>query len=598
MGRRPASKPTASLQLKPADPFELIRWLARSQSDPRKAVAELVQNSLDAGARHVDVHRRRVRGEVCLVVCDDGEGVLPEMEREPALKYLATHVGHSRKMGLSVAQRAQVVGKYGVGLLGFWCVGHELEIRTRVNGSPLFALKLIEDSDRAEILGLPLDTDSLPTFTEVVVTRVHEAALAPLGGRRLTDYLAAELRGQLIAKSPSLIVHDHVARGTAQKRFEVLPRRFSGEPLRVSPELDVPGFAQLRVDLYLARGAQRPAITVECAGTLVADDIAELAALGLATEPWVGRELTGLVDFASFTVPPGTRRGVVPDRAATAFVEAMQRLEPEVTAELERLDVERRAALDRSVLDQLKRALRGFRRRLPQYDLPHVVDGEAPGDGLEEGAPLSAGSAPRPRVATMELFPAGPLAGLAIAPDPVEIAPGAERRVRAAPVDADGRAVEVESFSWSVDDPRGIGLSIRGEGPRPALALRPDAREGDAATLRVVATSGELTASAAAAVAVVPPPDEAGSLGIPEPHLVSDADGLWRSRMLGDRWEVNDAHEDYRALRADARARVRYLLSLLAREIVLRSRSRPEEADALDAVVEILAHAERNLRGG
>ena len=42
-----------TLVLRPADPFDLIRWLARSQSDPRKAVAELVQNSIDARARHV-----------------------------------------------------------------------------------------------------------------------------------------------------------------------------------------------------------------------------------------------------------------------------------------------------------------------------------------------------------------------------------------------------------------------------------------------------------------------------------------------------------------------------------------------------------------
>ncbi len=40
-------------RLRAADPFELIRWLARSQHDPRKALAELVQNSLDAGATHI-----------------------------------------------------------------------------------------------------------------------------------------------------------------------------------------------------------------------------------------------------------------------------------------------------------------------------------------------------------------------------------------------------------------------------------------------------------------------------------------------------------------------------------------------------------------
>jgi hypothetical protein len=37
-----------SVRLQPADPFDLIRLLAQSQSDPRKAVAELVQNSIDA----------------------------------------------------------------------------------------------------------------------------------------------------------------------------------------------------------------------------------------------------------------------------------------------------------------------------------------------------------------------------------------------------------------------------------------------------------------------------------------------------------------------------------------------------------------------
>jgi len=50
-------------------------------------------------------------------------------------------------------------------------------------------------------------------------------------------------------------------------------------------------------------------------------------------------------------------------------------------------------------------------------------------------------------------------------------------------------------------------------------------------------------------------------------------------------------------LRGDARGRLRYLLALLAREIVLRTTGRLEAADDLDALIAILAHAERNLRG-
>jgi hypothetical protein len=113
----------------------------------------------------------------------------------------------------------------------------------------------------------------------------------------------------------------------------------------------------------------------------------------------------------------------------------------------------------------------------------------------------------------------------------------------------------------------------------------------------VEATHDGRRASAEASVEVVERDDEA-SLGIPEPRLVSDADGAWRSRMRGTLWEVNDAHEDYRALRNDARARLRYLLALLAKEIVLRSSSRPDVEDVLESLVEVLAHAERNLRGG
>jgi Histidine kinase-, DNA gyrase B-, and HSP90-like ATPase len=74
IGWRMAKASARTLTLRPADPFDLIRWLARSQSDPRKAVAELVQNSIDAQARHVLIERRRLRGGPAIVVRDDGEG--------------------------------------------------------------------------------------------------------------------------------------------------------------------------------------------------------------------------------------------------------------------------------------------------------------------------------------------------------------------------------------------------------------------------------------------------------------------------------------------------------------------------------------------
>lgn len=186
---------------------------------------------------------------------------------------------------------------------------------------------------------------------------------------------------------------------------------------------------------------------------------------------------------------------------------------------------------------------------------------------------------------------------LRLAPAAIEIAPGAERRVRAVGVDHEGRAVEGATFRWSVDDPRALGLAIQAEGPRPALSVRGDAPVGGTGTVRVEARQDGRTATAEAPVTIVEPAEDGATLGIPEPHLVGDPDGAWRSRTSGERWEVNDAHEDYRSLRADPRGRVRYLLTLLAREIVIRTRGREGDAEPLDALIEILAHAERNLRG-
>jgi hypothetical protein len=195
MPRRIAAR-AASVLLKPADPFDLIRWLARSQSDPRKAVAELVQNSIDAGARQIRLERRRVRHAPALVIRDDGEGVLPELAREDALRTIATNIGASRKRNLTPLERhAQVVaGKYGIGLLGFWSVGRRMDIRSRVGGSEVIVLRLREDEERAEIFRDRMAMDSEPTFTEVVITEVHDSAARVLSGRRLSEYLSAELR--------------------------------------------------------------------------------------------------------------------------------------------------------------------------------------------------------------------------------------------------------------------------------------------------------------------------------------------------------------------------------------------------------------------
>ena len=628
--RPPASKrsPGEAVRLRPADPFDLIRWLARSQGDPRKAVAELVQNSLDAGATHITIERRRIGGAPALVIVDDGEGVLPEMSRDDALRHLAQHIGHSRKAKLTPLERREriIAGKYGVGLLGFWSLGRRFELRSRVAGGKTLALALVEDEPGGRIVAMPPHIGEAETFTEAVVLDLHETALRSLGGARLASYLGSELRGQLLSRHTQLVVHDGMARGTSQKRFEVHPRRFLGEKLDLPSEIPVAGYAPIRVEIYIARGQTDAAVQIACGGTVVAESVRELGGLEIGDDPWLGRELVGVLDFPDFNVPPGSRRGVAPDAAARAFVDGLATLRSLVDHELGRFARQRDRAAQRDLAKELRRALRGLAARLPHYELPEIK-GEGsggPGAGSTRGGGLAEpvgsdvvpeglaglegagvgdeddGDAPEPRE-SLELFAPGDLASARIVPDAVVLRPGRERRVRAEALDEDERIIRRKlSYRWILDGTDSdAAIEIRGHGGRPALVASPAARAGVVAgTLRVAIEEDGIVVHAAAPVVVEDGDDAGGSdHGIPEPLFESDARGGWRSRFDGPRWIVNDAHEDWIALRVEPRTRLRYVLSLFAKDVVLRSYALPGSSEVLERMVEILAHAERNLRG-
>ena len=108
MAKRPVHNPDGSTsgQIGIRDPFQLVRHLARSQSDPRKAIAELVQNALDEQASKVEVSRRRDHRDAVLSILDNGLGVLPHLPRGEALTTIAKSIGHSRKRQMSFDERA------------------------------------------------------------------------------------------------------------------------------------------------------------------------------------------------------------------------------------------------------------------------------------------------------------------------------------------------------------------------------------------------------------------------------------------------------------------------------------------------------------
>src|SRR5687768_18434571 len=82
-------------RLKIGDDWNAITIIALSQSNPLKAIAEFVENSIDARARNVTITRGREHGRHFLAIRDDGEGVPRDAEGRPDFRYVATHIGDS-----------------------------------------------------------------------------------------------------------------------------------------------------------------------------------------------------------------------------------------------------------------------------------------------------------------------------------------------------------------------------------------------------------------------------------------------------------------------------------------------------------------------
>lgn len=604
-------------KLRAADPFELIRWLARSQPDPRKALAELVQNSIDAGARRVEISRLRERGVTALHIVDDGDGVIPELPRDESLGYIATHIGHSRKRNLTPQERRELMlqGKYGIGLLGFWSIGQVLEMRTQLPGQPSYVLRLFEDSPRYEIERARAHLALGERCTEVTVRGLHRPAFVSLSARRICDYLAAELRGQLLAREVTILVRDRIARGRAPKVLEVQPTRFAGQRLDLPEEIAVEGFAPVRLELYLLPPAVAGGghVAVSCGGTTVYDDLADFEVADFRRLPWTDGRLTGLVEFPDFEVAPSTRRGVVPNQAAFAFATALQAVEEAMAVLLREADERAAAALEVDMLRQLERAFRDIPRLAPEYDFFAV---RAQGTGAlggtpdradaavhEPGADLSVSPGAALTAAETEgaeslaeppsLLPAGPLAVLAIVPAATRVERLGERRLRADPRDAAGTPIRRPlAVEWAVAG--GLGRVEPTDGLLTAFHAGGDT---GTAVVTAVAHEDERTARAEATVKIVEasPAEEARRAGIPEPAFVDDPAGTWRSRMRGERWEVNRAHADFDIAAESPRRTLRYLAALLAKEVVLHSFPQPLLGPALERLVGVLTITERRI---
>ena len=122
------SHPRQRGKLRIGNDWNAITIIALSQSNPLKAIAELVENSIDARATKVTIIRGRSEGSHYLEVRDNGEGIPRDADGRPDFRYVATHICDSMKRQLKGEGIDGLQGEFGIGLLSFWTLGEELRL--------------------------------------------------------------------------------------------------------------------------------------------------------------------------------------------------------------------------------------------------------------------------------------------------------------------------------------------------------------------------------------------------------------------------------------------------------------------------------------
>jgi len=600
-------KRNARGKLKIGDDWNAIRIIALSQSNPLKAVAEFVENSIDAHAKVITITRGRERSAHYLAIKDDGDGVPRDAEGLPDFKYVATHICDSIKRRLKAdGNGSGLQGEFGIGLLSFWTVGDTLTMTSMGADQRAYQMTMTKGDSRYSVS--PRRLLFADSGTELRISPLLEG-IRSLSGEKIQWYLASELRDRIRDAGVRVTVVDKLAR----KQYEVEPRQFEGRLLHHLP-LIRSQHGDAYAELYLAEPTDGARVALTRAGTRVIEDISSLA--GLDHEPWTSRYVQGLIDVPFLNLTPGTRSGIIQDERYAALVTALEPL----GAQIKRLIEEQQRAEEEQASQQSLRAIqRAFHEALlalprEEYDW-FDVQARARREG-RAGTPDGAGAAlaPEGEGAALGLAEpslseppqrqffdyAGPLYNVVISPAARTMPLNDVRKFAALPRDRSRRRVQAElRFHWEILDGGG---SLHGVADQEVEYHSP-AMPG-LARLRVTVTQRETARSAEALVTITDSLEAAISptvittRGLPGYTFERAAGELWRCRFDTARniIVVNSGHRDFVFATRNRALQLRYLVRLYVKELVLKNFAGLPADQLLERMVELSLHAEANLK--
>jgi hypothetical protein len=602
------AKSKDSGKLRIGDDWNAIRIIALSQSNPLKAIAEFVENSIDAHATTITITRGKEHGAHYLAIKDDGDGVPRDDKGIPDFKYVATHICDSIKRRLKAdGNGSGLQGEFGIGLLSFWTVGDMLTMTSTGADQKPYQMTMSKGDSRYEVA--PKRLLFADKGTELKISPLLEG-IRTLSGEKIQCYLASELRDRIRDSRARVTVIDKLAR----KQYEVEPRQFEGRLLHQLPPIRTL-FGDAYAELYLAEPTDSARVALTRVGTRVIEDLSSLP--GLEHAPWTSRYVQGLIDVPFLNLTPGTRNGIIQDERYAALIEALQPLEAHVK---ELIQEQQRAEEEQASQQSLKAIQKAFHEAMLALPREEYDWFDVQGRGRQEGSShTSAGGVPlgtdwqeelpgvpepTPKESPQRQFFdfAGPLFSVVVSPAASTTPLNETRKFRALPRDRSRRRVEEDlSFAWEITEGEG---TLEGASDQEALYRAPGVP--GLARLQVTVSQRDTTVSAEALITVTDSletamtPAAVNTRGLPAYSFERAAGELWRCRFDVERniIVVNSGHRDFVFATRNRALQLRYLVRLYVKELVLKNFAGLAPDQLLERMIELSLYAEEKLKSG
>ncbi len=588
-------------RLRIGNDWNAITIIALSQSNPLKAIAEFVENSIDAQARNVTIIRGKEQDQQYLKIIDDGQGIPCTEDGTPNFKYVATHICDSLKRRLKEQGIHNIQGEFGIGLLSFWTVGHKLMMASSGKDGKTYQMEMKKGEPGYTVTSRPR---LLPVKGTQLTVSGLLSGIRTLNGEKIQRYLASELRDRIRHSGVKIRIIDR----TSRLELDVEPRKYEGRLIHDLPQVNT-SFGDAYVELYLSEKKPENCISLFRSGTRILPDITVLDLF--QCEPWTNRYFQGVIDVPFLHLTPGTRDGIIHDERFAGLCDSLVNLKERlnlIAAEQSKAEEER---MSKSILRSVQKAILDAMFILPQeeydwFDVPGKMKSqELPTKNNKEDCTLTiegTNNNEEKQVVQKEFFEiAGPLFSVRIQPGSAIVPINSTKTFRAVGLDRSRRQIERNlPFEWSIIE--GNGQLDKREGE--FIVFNAPAEPG-LCKLKVIVKQQETICETESIITVVDyllktpvESDEFSKKGLPTYTLESAAGQVWRSQYDEKRniIIINSGHRDFIYASRERMRKLRYILRLFAKELVLHNFVGEPPEQLLEHLLELSMYTEDNLK--